>query len=283
MSVSTSIVVTNSVMMSVSSTCLSLRTIDSRYTIDISVNKGARNGVLHDGRGRIAGAVVFLTSAQRKALKGLGWNVQGNGPEYSIWSPNKCGGLSSGGWTPSVTRLRTCLSIPAIDNGFGIRRDSSGKALLLYDKGKLAGAVVMTSSSQRAFLTRIHWTYQGRDASIKSIWAPTWCRPLPLDGFKIVVKPSTGSSGTDVCYTIDQLNQSYGVVTSVNDSSDSHVHAVNGRLIDVASGQTIGAVIHTTSDQRTYLAAHGWHLDGTDPNGVRSAYAPKSCLPVHEN
>ncbi len=162
-------------------TCYSLFQLDHAYTIDISVTRGnAINGVLYD-KGKVAGAILFLTAAQKATLRTKHWTIQGQGPTFSAWSPMKCRPLASGGWSPSVTASRTCMTIFVINARFGIVQNASGGLFLLYDKGKLAGAVVHTTPSLRNMLVRLHWTVQGDPTTdVKSIWSPDWCRPLKM-------------------------------------------------------------------------------------------------------
>jgi len=244
--------------------CYSLRTLDRLFGIQINVNKGsAKNGVLLNGDDDPAGAIVSPTKAQVRNLRNAGWLVQGEGRVRSIWAPRRCAPLASGGWTPSVTKDRTCLSIAQVDNHFGIEENAQGTdfGLIRKKSGTIIGAVVHLTKAQKATLTKKDWTYNGASSTIKSIFAPTWCWSLKKGGWKPASR----------CYTISELDAKFGVVTSAGN---------NGRLTD--NGKLAGAVIRVTADQKSELTAQNWTLQGEDP-AIQSAWAPTPCRPLSES
>lgn len=244
--------------------CPSLNTLDRLYGIQINVDKGsANNGVLYNGKRQRAGVVISPTGDQIRSLRSKGWVVQGQGRVRSAWAPARCGQLATGGWTPSVTRQRTCLSVAQLDTRFGIDENALGTdfGLIRKKSGTIIGAVVHLTKANKATLRKKDWTYNGASSTVKSIFAPSWCWSLKKGGWK----PDSR------CYTISELDAKFGVVTSAGN---------NGRLTD--NGKLAGAVIRVTADQKSELRRQNWTLQGEDPN-IQSAWAPTPCRPLRES
>lgn len=249
--------------------CYSLMSLDRLFGIQI--DRGLRhNGLLYNSRGQVAGAVISPTKEQRLTLRSQGWYLTGEGRVRSAWAPASCGELNRAGWTKSVTRSRTCMSVAQLDSRFGIDEDAKGtKNGLIRNRGKVIGAVVHLTTSQKESLLRKDWFYQGDRVDLKSIFAPSWCIPIPLGGWTPTPKPVA------VCYTIAELDAKYGVVTDAPGTNQ-------GRLED--DGMLAGAVIHARSSERSELESQGWTIqDGDTSDDVASAWSPERCRPLHES
>lgn len=154
--------------------------LDRKFGINISLGK---HGLLRNDRNQVAGAVLFLNRSQARLLRSKGWIIQGTNPLVkSAWAPSRCVELRSGGWKPSVTVSRTCMTIAVIDSRFGIVRDAGGTTNgLIIPHGKIIGAVVhLDTPNKRSILERKHWAWNGENPTIKSIFAPQWCIPLKM-------------------------------------------------------------------------------------------------------
>lgn len=246
-------------------TCLSLNTLDARYGIQINVDTGpANNGVLYNGSGQRAGAVISPTRDQVRSLRSMGWVVQGESRIRSAWAPARCGQLATGGWTPSVTVARTCMSVAQLDQRFGIVEDASGtRNGLIRHNRKIIGAVVYTTQSQRTSLRQKDWVIQGASSTVKSIFSPLWCRPLKLGGW----------SPSSRCYTFSELSNQYGIVSD----------APNGGRV-YADGKLAGAILHLDSSERSKLTSEWWTIqDGDTSDDVATAWSPTRCRPLSES
>lgn len=245
--------------------CYSLMKLDRQFGIQINLGPRNKNGILYNGEDQIAGAVLSPTKAQRATLRNQGWLLTGKGRVRSAWAPSRCGALSRGGWTPSVTKSRTCMSVAQLDSRYGIVEDAqSTRNGLIRANGKTVGAVVHFTSSQKDSLLRKDWGIDGASSTIKSIFAPSWCIPLKLDGWQ----PTPV-----VCYTFAALSNQYGVVSEADNG---------GRLYD--GGQLAGAQLHLDSFERSKLTSEGWTIQDESPEDDNaSAWSPPKCRPLHES
>lgn len=265
--VSPSVPLVGSDNVATAASCLSLNTLDRLYGIQINVQRGsAKNGVLYNGKRQRAGVVVSLTKDQREDLSDAGWLVQGEGRVRSIWTPNRCAPLATGGWTPSVTKARTCLTIQKVDNQFGIEEDALNTDFGLIRKKSgnkpIIGAVVHVTQAQKAILDKKDWGIQGANSTVKSIFAPSWCLPLKMGGW----------TPTSKCYTFSALVNQYGGVPEAPNG---------GRLYDDGLA---GALLHLDSSERSKLTSQNWDIqDGDKSDDVASAWAPQSCRPLRES
>ena len=242
--------------------CYTLMTLDSLFGIQID---RAHNGLLHNGDGQVAGAVLSPTKVQRATLRNHGWFLTGEGRLRSAWAPSHCGALSRGGWTPSVTKSRKCMSVAQLDSRYGIVENAQGtRNGLIRDRGKIIGAVVTITTRQKQQLQRKDWEVRGVHATIKSIFAPSWCRPVPRGGWQ----PTPV-----VCYTFQELSNQFGIVAEADNG---------GRLFD--SGQLAGAQLHLDGSERSKLTSEGWTIQDESPEDDNaSAWSPERCRPLHES
>lgn len=242
--------------------CYSLMKLDRQFGIQID---RAHHGRLYNGEGQVAGAVISPTKAQRTSLRSQGWFLTGKGRVRSAWAPAQCGRLNSGGWSPSVTRQRTCMTVQVVDNRYGIVEDAQGtRNGLIRERGKIIGAVVTVTTKQKNNLQRMDWEIRGASSTIKSIFSPSWCRPVPRGGWQ----PTPV-----VCYTFAALSNQYGVVSEADNG---------GRLYD--GGKLAGAQLHLNSSERSKLTSEGWTIqDGDTSDDVASAWSPARCRPLHES
>lgn len=253
----------NTVLAATSGTCYSMIQLERKFGINIGQ---PRNGRLLDRNERLAGATLYLTKEDIHLLRSQGWFVTVGRSWGSAWAPQKCIPLRKGGWTPAVTRARTCMDVPELDTRFGIVENAgntvNGLILQYGTSGKPVGAVVNLDTPEKvSYLIKRHWGINGESPTIKSVWPPEGC-PFRIDGWV----PDT------VCHSISELDTLYGVVTDAQGTD-------NGRIVEDG---IVGAVLSLTQDQTTELTGQNWTVLTGDNPDASPAYAPQSCRPLSE-
>lgn len=125
-----------------------------------------------------------------------------------------------------------CLSEADLQNRFGIAREALGAQNgLLFDNGRLAGAVIRVTPDQGRELVSLGWTVHGGNPNIKSAWSPESCRPLQA-GVSVAPAPSQPAAAAaqpcpsfpnSIAAAINAAGGSSGTVTTARDPQGREV------------------------------------------------------------